>query len=145
MSTTHLTKDKGDQGLGFVIARFMACGIHVALPISEHLPFDLIAISTEGHLRKVSVKYRAVVQGSVELSLRSVWSNRVGVHLRYLTRGDVDAHALYCPDTERCYFIRDSEIVTRRGFKLRLTPAKIRDSRIRQADEFLDPNRIFGE
>lgn len=145
MRSHHVTKNKGDQGLGFVMARLMSCGVHVALPVSEHLAFDLIAISEQGLLRKVSVKYRAAVDGSVELALRSIWSNSKGAHVRHLDRGEVDVHAIYCPDTEACYFIRDSEITTRRGFTLRITPPKILDSRVRMASEFLDPERIFGE
>ena len=50
------TKNKGDRGVGFVIASLMAQDIHVALPISEHLPFDMIAIK-ENSLSRLSVKH----------------------------------------------------------------------------------------
>src|SRR4030081_1830150 len=55
----HHTKDKGDEGLGQVIADLMTSGVHVAVPLSEHLPFDLIAISEHGAMRRVQVRYRA--------------------------------------------------------------------------------------
>jgi len=62
----HHTKDKGDVGLTRVMADLVAHDIQVALPISEHLPFDLIAIHPTGDLRRVSVKYRAMNEtGSV--------------------------------------------------------------------------------
>jgi hypothetical protein len=48
----HHTKTKGDKGMGFVIADLLSKGIQVALPISEHLPFDLIAMNTDGQLKK---------------------------------------------------------------------------------------------
>ena len=42
--TRHRTKDKGDLGVACVITDLMKAGIQVSLPLSEHLPFDLIAI-----------------------------------------------------------------------------------------------------
>lgn len=57
---SHHTKSKGDSGLGFVIADLLSRGVQVALPISEHLPFDCIAISIGGCLCRLSVKYRKV-------------------------------------------------------------------------------------
>lgn len=39
----HHTKDKGDKGTGNVIADLLSKGIQICLPLSEHLPFDLIA------------------------------------------------------------------------------------------------------
>lgn len=48
----HHTKDKGDIGLGCVIADLLKHDIQVALPVSEHLPFDLIAIHPYGDMIK---------------------------------------------------------------------------------------------
>ena len=69
----HHTKDKGDIGLGFVIADLFSHGIQVALPISEHLPFDLIAISEHRKLARVSVKYRTATGSCLALNLKSFW------------------------------------------------------------------------
>ena len=63
----HHTKDKGDVGVGFVIVDLMSKGIHVCLPISEHLPFDLIAVYPEGRLSRLSVNYRSVTKGRIEV------------------------------------------------------------------------------
>jgi len=142
MRLEHHTKTKGDKGLGFVIAAFLGAGFQVALPLSEHLPFDLIAISGKA-LKKVSVKYRSAVKGSVEIALRGVWSNQQGTHTTFLQRGDVDAHALYCPDTKLCYFVRDAEITSRRGFKLRLEEPKTPHPQSRPAHLYTDPTRLF--
>jgi hypothetical protein len=54
----HRTKDKGDEGLGPVIGDLMTHGVHVAVPLSEHLPFDLVAIGEHGTVRRVQVRYR---------------------------------------------------------------------------------------
>ena len=60
----HHTKDKGDEGLGQVIADLMTSGVHVAVPLSEHLPFDLVAIDDGGVMRRVQVRYRASADGA---------------------------------------------------------------------------------
>jgi len=49
-----ITKDKGDIGLTQIIADLTEKDVKIALPLSEHLPFDLIAISPEGGLTKSS-------------------------------------------------------------------------------------------
>ena len=60
----HHTKDKGDEGLGQVIADLMTHGVQVAVPLSEHLPFDLVAIDEGGAMRRVQVRYRASVDAA---------------------------------------------------------------------------------
>jgi PD-(D/E)XK endonuclease len=67
----HHTKDKGDLGLGFIIGDLLRAGIQVALPLSEHLPFDAIAVDEQGGLRRLQVKYRAVRQGRIVCGLMS--------------------------------------------------------------------------
>ena len=59
----HHTKDKDDEGFGQVIADLMTNGIQVALPLSEHLPFDLIAMGEHGAMRRVQVRDRASADG----------------------------------------------------------------------------------
>jgi len=59
----HHTKDKGDEGLGQVIADLMTHGVRVAVPLSEHLPFDLIAIGEDGAMRRVQVRYPCLSRG----------------------------------------------------------------------------------
>ena len=60
----HHTKDKGDEGLGQVIGDLMSNGVQVAIPLSEHLPFDLIAIGDGGAMRRVQVRYRALADAA---------------------------------------------------------------------------------
>ena len=63
--------------------------IQVALPISEHLPFDLIAINPMGRIVKVSVKYRTTEKrGVVRVRAGSVWNDRNGTHYRPHSSGD---------------------------------------------------------
>ena len=140
----HHTKSKGDQGLGFVLAELLRHNIQVALPLSEHLPFDLIAISETGQLCRVSIKYRGAKDGKIEVALKSVWSNQQGIHINRREVGDVDAIAVYCPDTGQCYFLRDDQ-VEGQAFILRIDPPKGPSGKaIRMTADFLDPTVIFG-
>ncbi len=141
----HHTKDKGDIGLGAVIASLMAQGIKAALPICEHLPFDLIAISGTGDLRRVSVKYRALVNGSVHVKFKSSWADRNGTHVKQHDMSTYDATAVFCPDTMECFFVRNNEISIK-GLYLRVEdPKKMgRQKKIRWASEYKDAQRLFA-
>src|SRR5207248_5022232 len=83
VAVRHHTKDKGDEGLGQVIADLMTTGIQVAIPLSEHLPFDLIAIGEDGAMRRVQVRYRASAAARrLRCELISSWADRNGNHKR---------------------------------------------------------------
>lgn len=141
----HHTKDKGDIGLGFVMADLLSNGIQVALPISEHLPFDCVAIPETGRMLKLSVKYRACSKtGTLDVPLASSWADRLGTHKRLHDRSAYDALAIYCPDTKRCYYVMMSEV---RGHSLHL---RIEDPKsggrqrtIRWANGYADARRMF--
>ena len=141
----HHTKDKGDIGLGCVMADLLKHDIQVALPVSEHLPFDLIAIHSRGEMLKVSVKYRVVSRtGAVNVLTRSVWNDRNGTHHRPHRPGDYDAVAIYCPDTDECYYLRAAEL-SPSGLTLRVRdPRNNQRARVSLARSFLGPDRLFA-
>jgi PD-(D/E)XK nuclease superfamily protein len=141
----HHTKDKGDIGLACVMADLIKHDIPVALPVSEHLPFDLIAIHASGAMMKVSVKYRVMGKtGSVTVATRSIWNDRNGTHHRRHNPGDYDAVAIYCPDTDECYYLRASEL-SPSGLTLRITsPGNNQMTGISFARLFTDPDRLFA-
>jgi hypothetical protein len=141
----HHTKDKGDLGVACVIADLARHEIDVALPLSEHWPFDLLAISPDGRLAKVSVKYRTMSDaGTVRIVAKSCWADRHGTHSRPHSHGDYDAVAVYCPTTDRCYY------VAARDLQSNATALRILDSRngqkigVRMAESFTDPFRMFA-
>jgi len=140
----HHTKDKGDVGVGFVIADLLSRGIQVALPLSEHLPFDCIAISEDGTMLRLSVKFRTARRsGTVRVARSSVWADRKGTHTRKHQRGDYDAFAIYSPTTGKCYYVRESE-VEGEHISLRVTPSKNgQQSGCHPAELFVDPKRLF--
>lgn len=140
----HHTKDKGDAGVGFVIADLLGKGIQVALTLSEHLPFDCIAISDKNQLVRLSVKFRSKVQGHVTITFRGNWADRHGAHSKPQDKTAFDATAVYCPDTAECYYIRNDE-VDGASFILRLDAAKNgQTSGVRLAENFRDPLRMFN-
>lgn len=136
------TKDKGDKGVGFVIAKLMENNIHVALPISEHLPFDLIAIK-EDKMRRVSVKYRESREDGINVCMQHSWVNSKGIQWRQVDKKTFDATAIYCPETKECYFVRNNDIEGH-SIRLRFEQTKNnKESGIKYAKDFTDPYRLF--
>lgn len=116
MKKSNITKEKGDIGLGYVISDLMNFGIHISLPISEHLPFDCISISNEGNMNRISVKYRKI--------------NRHGViEMRY-DANNIDILAIYCPDTKKCYYIGKNLLKNNKSIALRMIEPKHRQKNI---------------
>lgn len=140
----HHTKDKGDIGLACVMADLMKHDISVALPVSEHLPFDLIAIHPLGIMAKVSVKYRVMTKtGVVTVETRSIWNDRAGTHHRRHDPGDYDAVGIYCPDTDECYYLLASEL-SPSGRTLRITnPGNNQTTGVCLARLHTGPERLF--
>jgi len=96
-------------------------GYTVLLPLTEHAEFDLVAYKDHRFLR-VQVKYRTAKNGCVELRLATFWADRHGIHASPIDRTAVDLFCIYCPDTDRCYYV-DSRDCPRQLF-LRVQPAR---------------------
>jgi hypothetical protein len=107
---SHHTKDKGDCGVGKVIAGLMDQGLKVAMPICEHLPFDLIAIDEKMELFRVQVKYKKVTKSGIEVSLRSCYSDKNGTHIKKVDKSRIDVFAIYCPCTNGVYYVPIKEL-----------------------------------
>ena len=144
----HHTKDKGDLAVGEVIADLLRAGAQVCLPISEHLPFDVLAVAPSFHeIKRVQVRYIGTRQGAVHLRLRQTHADRHGVHARLISLDDVDAFAIFCPDANEVYYVRQDEIrgAARVTFNLRVQPsANGQKKRTRWAQDFRGAKRIFG-
>ena len=135
-----ITKDKGDIGVACIIADLTKNGIKVALPISEHLPFDLIAIDGDGKLSRVSVKYLSKDRvGTLQIPLRTISSNSQGYKIKHVDRSVVDAFAIYCPDTAKCYYLHQSSLGdTKNAFSLRIDQPtlQVRSNQINWAKDY---------
>jgi len=145
---THHTKDKGDIAVGMVIANLLINGYTYAPLISEHLPFDLIAIELGGTYRtkKLQVKYSSLKNGVVYVNFRSSYSDSNGLHINTVDRSSIDAYAIYCPDTSETYYINCSEIpeTMTSTLTLRIVPPKNNQKKgVWMAKDFIGVNRIF--
>lgn len=134
---THHTKDKGDQGVGFVIANLLSKNIQVCLPLSEHLPFDLIAVRQNGELLRVSVKYRkADKNGLIQVGFKSSYSDSKGSYTKKIDKSLIDVMAIYCPDTNKVYYVNPNEFGE--NAIIRITPTKNNQTRnVHLADNYL--------
>lgn len=143
----HHTKDKGDLAVAEVIADLTRYGAHICLPLSEHLPFDLIAISPSmREVRRVQVKYGTAKRGTVRVALRGTHADRHGVHHRRINLDEIDCFAVYCPDTDKVYYVLTEEVLGLQcEFCLRVTSSKNGQSaNTRPAERFVPTGRIFG-
>jgi hypothetical protein len=116
---THHTKDKGDLGVAKAHADLVEQGLMVLFPATEHAPFDLVAYDGVT-FERIQVKYRTRTGDVIKLGLRSVWSDRHGVHRKPFERTSVDVVCIYCPDTDECYYVRPD---TAQHLTLRFTPS----------------------
>lgn len=101
----HHTKDKGDLGVFYVQLDLAKRGWMILHPQTEHAPFDF-AIYKNGKFLRIQSKYKKITRGRLELSFRRSWSDKNGCHCEYLDMTAVDYFAIYCPDTDSCYYIK---------------------------------------
>ena len=134
----HHTKDKGDLGVLKGCSRLSELGYSILMPISEHLPFDIVAYKDRKFLR-VQVKYRHKNKGTVDVTLRTSWADKNGNHSRYYNLDDMDVFGIYCPDNDECYFVPTHILKgLKNSLKLRIEEAKNHaEKNIHHAEEFL--------
>lgn len=141
----HHTKDKGDEGLGQVIGDLMSSGVQVAIPLSEHLPFDLIAIGEAGAMLRVQVRYRASADASVlRCELVGSWADRHGTHQRAFDPLAIDALAIYCPCPRTFVYLLAEELPSTSVYLRLATARNGQVRRTRDAWQYRDPRRMFG-
>lgn len=139
----HHTKDKGDLGVLHAQVDLARRGFAVLLPLTEHAPFDLVAYR-DARFYRVQVKYRTAKKGCISVRLATFWADRHGVHTRPVDRDSIDLFCIYCPDTDRCYYV-DAPTCPAQIF-LRVEPAKsAQQKRIRWARDYEDlPPSVRG-
>ena len=103
----HATKDKGDLALVQTIADLRQHGILTCLPLSEHLPFDLIAVMPDmTTLVRVQVKFRGSSRyGTIQVEFKNNYYDSKKIYSKPVDFDEIDAYAVYIPDIDRvCYF-----------------------------------------
>jgi hypothetical protein len=121
----HHTKNKGDFGLFQAQLDLVKKGYGILLPMTEHETFDLVAYK-EGKFLRVQVKYRRARNGAILVPFKSSWADRHGVHTAFMDKTNVDLVCVYCPDTDRCYYVDPRRF----GYNLSL---RIEETRNRQS------------
>lgn len=131
----HHTKDKGDLGVLKAQVDLFEQGFIVALPVTEHAPFDLI-IYKSGVCKTVQVKYRRINRsGTLEIHFKTSWADKKGTHERPIDKEAVDVFCVYCPDTDRCYYFDPKSF--NRSLSLRVNTPKNNQKRgIRMASDY---------
>jgi hypothetical protein len=124
---SHHTKDKGDLAVAKTIAHLLEHNIRVCLPLSEHLPFDFIAVMPDMRsLQRVQVKYRKDIgTGALALNFRSNYYDSKKIYSKPTNLEELDAYAVYCPETDENYYFQVADIpVGGKGLVLRITPPR---------------------
>lgn len=128
----HVTKTKGDVGLAKVMADLAEKGFGIAILLSEHLPYDCIAIEDGGKLLRVSVKYSSLSEGTIKAAVTTGSSKKA----KPFNSAEVDVVAIYCPETGHCYYVPAELLHGRSTIWLRVDEPKLRRDNINYAEDF---------
>ena len=131
------SNDKGNLGLAMVIADVMKKGYFVFTPIADTTSVDIIIANPEMSLRRVQIKYRKKNdKGTLEVPTNTVVNGKkVPVIL-----SKIDLWAIYCPDTDKVYYIPTKILEGKSYMFLRIDKPVKRDNKIFFADEFIELN-----
>jgi len=107
----HHTKEKGDIGNLKIASDLAGKGLKVLVPLSEHLPFDLVAFDQEsGKLYKIQSKYKKVARGKIAVNLRTSYATREGSFSNRYESEAFDVLAIYCPDVDLVFYIKSEDV-----------------------------------
>lgn len=111
MNKKHHTKEKGDIGNLKIIANLAEQGLKVLVPLSEHLPFDLVAFNQDSDkLYRIQSKYKKVTNGKIAVSLRTSYATKEGNFSNRYKDNAFDVLAVYCPDIDSVFYISSEDV-----------------------------------
>jgi hypothetical protein len=92
--------------LAKVISDLTIKGYTPCIPLSEHQPYDVVAITRGGKALRIQVKFSSLKSnGTVEVRFRSSWADKNGTHIRHYSKGDFDYYAIYCPEKDIVMYV----------------------------------------
>lgn len=139
----HHTKFKADIGLGKVIADLLTKGYTPCVPLSEHQPYDLIAVLGSG-IVKLQVKYATLKKnGSIEINVRTSWADKNGTHIKHYRKEDFDYYAVYCPQKDCVLYVPNT--VSRPRIIRFDRPANNQGKHVKWANTYSDIKRESSE
>ena len=138
----NTTCDKGDIAVAKTIADLTAKGIKIAVPLSAHLPFDLIAFDENYKSSRIQVKYCSNNKRLI-LSTQTV-SVSSKVKVKPINFNHIDAYAVYSSVTDKVYYVNIEELkLKKRSLKLRIDETCKEDVRIKYASKYLDVKNLW--
>lgn len=114
------TKNKGSIGELKVMVDLSERGFGVAQPHGDNLPFDIIAISDTFNMYKIQVKFISKRNGTVTLKNQSNTETKTKRYSKQYNAKEVDYFAIYCPETDKVYYIPQERIGDSYSFLLRI-------------------------
>jgi hypothetical protein len=116
-------KEKGEIGQLVVAGALAKLGLHIALPTSDNLPYDLI-VDSEGELFKVQVKTSGhrPNEGSTSFDLSS--NNWYSKTIKKYSKKDCDVVACYDAIDGAIYLLQPKQFEDRKTFTIRKEPPK---------------------
>lgn len=140
---SHQTKDKGDLAVVMALADLRRHGIITCLPISEHLPFDMVAVMPDmTTLVRLQVKYRKLnAYGAIDLLFRSNYYDSKKIYSKPIDLSKIDGFAIYNPETNGTYYLSSGAMQNRgKSITLRIRPsANNQKHGVWMADNFRNP------
>lgn len=119
----HSTSKNGDIGVAKAMADLLQKGYDVLMPVSNTSPFDLV-IYNGIKFFKIQVKYRSInKQGILSIECRRAINNRKTLIYRKMKDSEVDIYCIYCPETDKCYYVIYKNI-KKDSIHLRIEPPK---------------------
>ncbi|MBI3991468.1 MAG: hypothetical protein HY350_04880 [Candidatus Omnitrophica bacterium] len=89
-----------------VISDLATKGYVPCIPLSEHQPYNLVAVSTKGESVRLQVKYATLQKnGTIEIKFRTSWADKHGTHMGRYKEMDFDFYAVYCPVKEVVLYV----------------------------------------
>lgn len=133
----HHTKNKGDLGVLKVKLDLFQKDYLILNPEIEHAPFDLV-IYKNGQFKTVQVKYRSLnSRGGLEIPFKSSYCNTNGTVCKSVDKTIIDLYAVYCPETDQCYYFNPK--LYNKSITLRLNPTINNQKKgIHFTDDFLE-------
>lgn len=132
----HHTKTLGDIGVLKAQVDLIQKEYIVSVPLTEHAPFDLI-IYKDHLMQTVQVKARSIKNGRIEISFKSSYSDKNGVHSKDADKAKIDLYCVYCPETDKCYYFDPKKYDKSITLRIDL-PKNKQIKNINLADNFLE-------
>ncbi len=127
------TKDTGDRSVAIILAKLIEYGYFVLIPFGDNRRYDL-AVDLGGKFIRIQCKTAWKKDDCIIFSTRSVCYGRGGKWVtKEYTKDDIDVFMVYSPDLGRIFI---TPVETKTEMKLRLFPAKIRDTKVRLAKDY---------